>query len=165
MNIKPPRFSRRIRLLGLTSIPLTLSLRTVAALAAATFAAGSSAAVLVSSHVPTSNQDLITTAAGSKPSESPEASDDSGGPTGHGAAVVSAVASCKAARPSPHASPQPSPGSRGIGRCVSAVASDGRAGGSGASGSGDSGTGDDTSGSQSPHPTPPAHPTGRGPSH
>lgn len=148
---------RRFRLLGLTSIPLALSLRTLAALAAATVALGGGAAVLVSAHVPSgaTNHAAATGAEPSDtpdPSESPEANDTGGaGPTGHGLAVVSAVASCKAARPSPGA------GSRGIGECVSTVASGGHEGGHG-----DTGTGNGNSGAA---PATPAHPTPHGPSH
>lgn len=135
--------SRRLRLIGLTSIPMVLSLRLVTALAAAGLAAGGGTAVLIASHSSTpsasgagSNATTLIATSSSNSSSGPKASN-------HGAAVTSAVASCKAARPSPHASPKPSPGSRGIGDCVSIVASGGRAGGN-------------TSGG---HPTPPSHPT------
>jgi hypothetical protein len=129
---------RRLRLLGLSSIPLALSFRLVTALAAAGVAAAGGTAVLVSSHghgTPGGTQSTVVAVTGTSPSAHA---------TNHGSVVTSAVASCKAARPSPDASPKPSPGSRGIGSCVSVIASGGRAGAHG-----DSGT----------HPTPPAHPT------
>ena len=144
MNREKRSTPRRLRWLGLTSIPLALSLRMVAAMAAGTLAVGASAAVVLTSHAQpgsaSGNQQSATihttsTDETAEPSDTPEASDTldtsttGGSPTNHGAAVTSAVASCKAARPSPDASPKPSPGARGIGQCVSAVASDGRAGG------------------------------------
>ena len=130
---------RRLRLVGLTSIPLALSFRLVTALAAAGVAADGGTAVLVSSHghgTPGGTHSSVVTVSSASPSAAA---------TNHGSVVTSAVASCKAARPSPHASPKPSPGSRGIGACVSAVANAGHAGGSGDAG--DSGT-------KPSHPTP-----------
>jgi hypothetical protein len=70
--------------------------------------------------------------------------------------VTSAVASCKAARPSPHASPKPSPGGRGIGQCVSKVASGGQ---SSADASEPAGPTDSTEPTKPAHPTPHPHPT------
>lgn len=147
----PPRYrarqtSRRIRLIGLTSIPLGLSLRLATALAAAGLAAGGGTAVLIASHTSSTTPTSLTSTAGSNNDPlTVISSSSSSGPqaSNHGAAVTSAVASCKAARPSPHASPKPSPGSRGIGDCVSIVASGGHSKG------GDKGT----------HPTPKPHPT------
>jgi hypothetical protein len=141
--------SRRLRLIGLTSIPMALSLRLVTALAAAGLAAGGGTAVLIASHTSaTPHGSLASTAGTSNNPLNVVSSSSSSGPqaSNHGSAVTSAVASCKAARPSPDASPKPSPGSRGIGDCVSIVASGGRAGG-GAGGNGSS------------HPTPKPHPT------
>lgn len=135
---------RRLRLLGLSSIPLALSFRLVTALAAAGVAAAGGTAVLVSSHVhgtPGVTQSTTVTVTGTSPSASA---------TNHGSVVTSAVASCKAARPSPDASPKPSPGSRGIGKCVSAIASGGRAGGNGHAGG---------NGAKPSHPTPKPHPS------
>jgi hypothetical protein len=147
----PPRYragqmSRRLRLIGLTSIPMALSLRLVTALAAAGLAAGGGTAVLITSHTSAPPPTSHASGAGSGANGLHATSlNSSSGPaaSNHGAAVTSAVASCKAARPSPHASPKPSPGSRGIGDCVSIVASGGRAGG----------------GTSGGHPTPPPHPT------
>jgi hypothetical protein len=149
--------SRRLRLIGLTSIPLVFSLRLATALAAAGLAAGGGTAVLIvshTSHAPLTTSHASTVGTTNNPSGvvslNSSLNSSSGPPaSNHGAAVTSAVASCKAARPSPHASPKPSPGSRGIGDCVSIVASGGRAGG-GTKGNGHS----------SPsHPTPKPHPT------
>jgi hypothetical protein len=135
---------RRLRLIGLTSIPLALSFRLVTALAAAGVAAAGGTAVLVSSHASGTpggaHSSLVTVSTASA----------SAAASNHGSVVTSAVASCKAARPSPHASPKPSPGSRGIGSCVSVIASGGRAGGKG----GASGTHTTPS-----HPTPKPHPS------
>jgi hypothetical protein len=146
----PPRYragqtSRRLRLIGLTSIPMALSLRLVTALAAAGLAAGGGTAVLIASHTSTPPTSNASGGGSSANGLTASSANSSSGPaaSNHGAAVTSAVASCKAARPSPHVSPKPSPGSRGIGDCVSIVASGGRAG------AGTSGT----------HPTPPPHPT------
>lgn len=134
--------ARRLRLAGLTTIPLALSFRLVTALAAGGLAAAGGTAVLVSSHTPrTSGGTQATSIVVS--SASPHAAAASN----HGSAVTSAVASCKAARPSPDASPKPSPGSRGIGSCVSIVASGGR------SKSGDTGGAD----AKPSHPTPKPH--------
>jgi hypothetical protein len=145
------RPARRLRFAGMVSIPLALSLRAVTALAVAGIAAGGGAAIALNSHPAgdsgaNSTHAVALSAASNSPSEG-----DHGSPSAsnHGSVVTSAVASCKAARPSPDSSPKPSPGSRGIGQCVSAVASDGRAGGSGSHGEGHA-TG---------HPTPPHHPT------
>ena len=160
--VPPPRYSavrgpRRLRIAGLTSIPLALSLRMVTALAAAGLAAAGGTAALVGTHsfgagngTPASGQEAAALSASSHgPSSSGPASN-------HGSVVTSAVASCKAARPSPHTSPKPSPGSRGIGDCVSKVASNGKAGGNSSS----------AKANQTSHPTPPvttpAHPTPRG---
>jgi hypothetical protein len=135
---------RRLRLLGLTSVPLALSFRLVTALAAAGVAAAGGTAVVVSSHghgTPSTTQSTVVTVTGTSPSA---------GATNHGSVVTSAVASCKAARPSPDASPKPSPGSRGIGSCVSVIASGGRAGGSGHAGG---------NGAKPSHPTPKPHPS------
>jgi hypothetical protein len=138
--------SRRIRLIGLTSIPLALSLRLATALAAAGLAAGGGTAVLIASHTSaTPHTSLASTAGTNNDPLTVISSSSSSGPqaSNHGSVVTSAVASCKAARPSPNASPKPSPGSRGIGDCVSIVASGGHAKG----------------GHKGTHPTPPAHPT------
>ena len=138
--------SRRIRLIGLTSIPLALSLRLATALAAAGLAAGGGTAVLIASHTSANPHGSLASTAGTNNDPlTVISSSSSSGPqaSNHGAAVTSAVASCKAARPSPHASPKPSPGSRGIGDCVSIVANGGHAKG------GDTGS----------HPTPKPHPT------
>jgi hypothetical protein len=121
---------RRLRFVGLTSIPLALSFRLVTALAAAGLAAGGGTAVLIASH--TSLPPAASHASGGGSGTTAlnlSTASSSSGPAGsnHGAAVTSAVASCKAARPSPQTSPKPSPGSRGIGSCVSIVASGGRA--------------------------------------
>ncbi|HEX4580350.1 MAG TPA: hypothetical protein VH498_10165 [Candidatus Dormibacteraeota bacterium] len=137
----------RLRGLGLLGVPLAVSLRTAAALAAAAIAVGGGTAVAVSSHLGTgSTQSTLETAQLNATSSNAP----TGHPSNHGSVVTSAVASCKAARPSPDASPKPSPGSRGIGECVSAVASGGRShnGGSGPSHP-----------AQPAHPTPPPHPT------
>jgi hypothetical protein len=146
---------RRLRFAGLTSIPLALSLRMVSALAAAGLGvAGGTAALVASSHAASTGQEASLVASSHSSSSTSGAGNTSKpAPQGsHGAAVVSAVASCKAARPSPDASPKPSPGSRGIGACVSKVASGGKAGGSDdTSGDTDSGT----HGEQTSHPTPP----------
>jgi hypothetical protein len=144
--------SRRLRLIGLSSIPLALSLRLATALAAAGLAAGGGTAVLIASHTSTTPHGSLASTAGSNIDPlTVVTSSSSSGPkaSNHGSVVTSAVASCKAARPSPHASPKPSPGSRGIGDCVSIVASGGHAKG-GASGSHPT---------PRPHPTPPPHPT------
>jgi hypothetical protein len=130
---------RRLRVLGLSTIPLALSFRLVTALAAAGVAAAGGTAVLVSSHAhgnTDGTQSSLVTVSSANPGAAA---------SNHGSVVTSAVASCKAARPSPHASPKPSPGSRGIGSCVSGIASGGRAGGHGDAGHG-------------AHPTP-SHPT------
>src|SRR5579864_5302824 len=139
------RTSRRLRLIGLTSIPMVLSLRLVTALAAAGLAAGGGTAVLIASHSANTHGSQASTNGTNSNSVTvvTSSSSSSSHPSNHGSAVTSAVASCKAARPSPDASPKPSPGSRGIGDCVSIVASGGRAGG----------------GSSGGHPTPPPHPT------
>jgi hypothetical protein len=151
------RPAKRLRFAGLVSIPLALSLRTATALAAAGLAAGGGAVIAVNSHSAgdqntTSNHVVALSAA----SHSSSASHD-GSPraSNHGSVVTSAVASCKAARPSPGASPKPSPGSRGIGQCVSAVASGGHAGGSDSHGNG----GTAAHPTPPPHTTPPSHPT------
>jgi hypothetical protein len=144
----PPRYrnsttARRLRLAGLTTIPLALSFRLVTALAAGGLAAAGGTAVLVSSHTPgTSGSTQPVHIVVSSASAHAAASN-------HGSVVTSAVALCKAARPSPHASPKPSPGSRGIGSCVSIVASGGRSKGADTGGS-------DTKPS---HPTPKPHPS------
>jgi hypothetical protein len=138
---------RRLRLVGLTTIPLALSFRLVTALAAAGVAAAGGTAVLVSSHghgTPGGTQSSVVTVSSAPPSAKA---------TNHGSVVKSAVASCKAARASPHASPKPSPGSRGIGACVSAVASAGHAGSDGA------GDGAGDTGGKPSHPTPKPHPS------
>jgi hypothetical protein len=149
---RAPQTSRRLRLIGLTSIPLVFSLRLATALAAAGLAAGGGTAVLIASHTshaPLTTSHATTVGTTNNPSGVVSLNSSSGPPvSNHGAAVTSAVASCKAARPSPHASPKPSPGSRGIGDCVSIVASGGRAGGA-TTGNGHS----------SSHPTPKPHPT------
>jgi len=164
--VPPPRYSavrgpRRLRIAGLTSIPLALSLRMVTALAAAGLAAAGGTAALVGTHsfgagtgTPASGQEAAALSASSHgPSSSGPASN-------HGSVVTSAVASCKAARPSPHTSPKPSPGSRGIGDCVSKVASNGKAGGNGANGGGNSSF---AHANRTSHPAPPVttptHPT------
>jgi hypothetical protein len=148
---------RRLRFAGLVSIPLALSLRAVTALAVAGMAAGGGAAIAVNSHPaghpnPASTSVISLSAASKSPSASTHKSPSA---SNHGSVVTSAVASCKAARPSADSSPKPSPGSRGIGQCVSVVASNGRAGGADSSGSGGA-TGHPT---PPPHPTPPNHPT------
>ena len=153
-GVPPPRYRaargpRRLRIAGLTTIPLALSLRMVTALAAAGLAVGGGTAALVGAHAigagagtPATGKDVAALGASSHgPSSSAPASN-------HGSVVTSAVASCKAARPSPHASPKPSPGSRGIGKCVSAVASGGKSSGAGNSNGAQS---------HSAHPTP-SHP-------
>lgn len=135
---------RRLRLLGLSTIPLALSFRLVTALAAAGVAAAGGTAVLVSSHgpgTPDANHSSLLTVS------SPAASSTG---TNHGSVVTSAVASCKAARPSPDASPKPSPGSRGIGACVSVVANGGHSKGNGHA---------DGTHSTPAHPTPKPHPS------
>src|ERR1700726_4980364 len=77
---------RRLRLLGLSSIPLALSFRLVTALAAAGVAAAGGTAVLVSSHghgTPGGTQQSTTvTVTGTSPSA---------GATNHGSVVTSAV--------------------------------------------------------------------------
>src|ERR1700687_5053446 len=81
---------RRLRLLGLTSIPLALSFRLATALAAAGVATAGGTAVLVSSHghgTPGGTQSTVVTVTGTSPSASA---------TNHGSVVTSAVASCKA---------------------------------------------------------------------
>ena len=88
-------------------------------------------------------------------------------PLNWGSQVTTQVDTCKAARPSPDASPKPSPGSRGIGHCVSAFAkTHGQAQKDEHSQSGSHPTpnGHANGNSQShptpkAHPTPPAHPT------
>jgi hypothetical protein len=145
----PPRYrnstsARRLRLVGLTTIPLALSFRLVTALAAGGLAAAGGTAVLVSSHTHgtaggTASTSIVVSSA----------SPHTAAASNHGSVVTSAVASCKAARPSPDASPKPSPGSRGIGSCVSIVASGGRSKGADTGGS-------DTKPS---HPTPKPHPS------
>jgi hypothetical protein len=137
---------RRLRVLGLTSIPLALSFRLATALAAAGVATAGGTAVLVNSHghgtpggIQSSTVTVSTAAPGSVA-------------TNHGSVVTSAVASCKAARPSPDASPKPSPGSRGIGSCVSVIASGGHAGGNGNGHAGGNGA-------KPSHPTPKPHPS------
>lgn len=147
----PPRYrasttGHRLCLAGLTTIPLALSFRLVTALAAGGLAAAGGTAVLVSSHTHgTSGSTQSTSIVVSS------ASAHTAGPasSNHGSVVTSAVASCKATRPSPDASPKPSPGSRGIGACVSIVASGGRSKGA------------DTGGTESmpSHPTPKPHPS------
>jgi len=137
------RTSRRLRLIGLTSIPMALSFRLVTALAAAGLAAGGGTAVLIASHTSANSHGSLTSTAGTNNNPLSVVTSSSGAQaSNHGSVVTSAVASCKAARPSPDASPKPSPGSRGIGDCVSIVASGGRSGGNSSS-----------------HPTPKPHPT------
>lgn len=145
-----PRYSahrptRRLRILGLTSIPVAISLRLVTALAAAGVAAGGGAAVMIASHSPkppastassgTSRATASVTSASDLPGGS-GATGSGGTATNHGQVVTSAVASCQAARTSPAGGGQATPGSRGIGACVSTSANGGK-----------------------PHPTPPVHPT------
>jgi hypothetical protein len=148
---RAPRATHTLRPLGLTSIPLALSFRLVTALAAAGLAAAGGTAVLISSHP--SGPHPVTQGSAST-HNSPTASGastrhSSSGPaaSNHGKAVASAVATCQASRPSPHSIPKPTPGSRGIGSCVSDVASGGHAKGG--------------SHSPPPHPTPKPHPTPR----
>jgi hypothetical protein len=69
-------------------------------------------------------------------------------PVNWGSSVTTQVQQCKDARPSPDASPRPSPGSRGIGHCVSAFAKQ-------------HGQAERTQHSNSSSPTPGAHPTGK----
>lgn len=148
----------RLRLLGLVGVPLAVSLRTVAALAAATLAVGGGTAIAVSSHAGTAATAQLATAqlnATSSNSSSAHSS-SSAHPSNHGSVVTSAVASCKAARPSPDASPKPSPGSRGIGECVSKVAS---AGHSSTDGSEPAEPTEPAVPTTPAHPTPPAHTT------
>src|SRR5215471_8362932 len=93
----PPPAPRRLRL------PAAMSLRTAAGIAAGILAAGGGAAVLVSAHVsgaPEGHGQATPAATHAtespEPSEQPEAAGSGDtGPSGHGAAVVSAVASCK----------------------------------------------------------------------
>jgi hypothetical protein len=145
----------RLRLVGLVGVPLAVSVRTVAALAAATLAVGGGTAVAVSSHPGAgtgSTQGPLATvqlSAASSTSSSANSS-NSAHPSNHGGVVTSAVASCKAARPSPHASPKPSPGSRGIGQCVSKVASGGHS---------STDASEPAEPTDSAEPTKPAHPT------
>jgi hypothetical protein len=150
----------RLRLVGLVGVPLAVSLRTVAALAAATLAVGGGTAVAVSSHpgagTGSTQGTLATVQLSATSSNSSSAhSSNSSHPSNHGSVVTSAVASCKAARPSPHASPKPSPGSRGIGECVSKVAS----GGHSSDGSAPAEPTDSAEPTNPAHPTPHAHPT------
>jgi hypothetical protein len=165
--------SARLRIAGLTSIPLALSLKPAAALAAAAIAVGGASIIEFPSHLggdsaggtPPKTAALSAESKAADSTESPSA-------TNHGSAVTSAVASCKAARPSPDASPEPSPGSRGIGRCVSTVANGERSGGTSSEGTGTgngngntspsgnaNGNGNDGHPTPDPHPTPHAHPT------
>lgn len=144
----------RLRLLGLVGVPLAVSLRTVAALAAGTLAIGGGTAIAVSSHAGAGTAATAQLATAQLNASSSNSS--SAHPSNHGSVVTSAVASCKAARPSPHASPKPSPGSRGIGQCVSKVAS---AGHSSTDGSEPAEPTDSAEPTQPAHPTPHAHPT------
>ena len=109
----------RLPILG--SVPLALGTKAVVAFAAAALATGGAAAIVVTQHSGGSGSHQTLVNASSSASSSTTDGD------ARGDAVQSAVAKCKAARPSPDARPKPTPGSRGIGECVSAVASDGRA--------------------------------------
>ena len=82
-------------------------------------------------------------------------------PVNWGSSVTTQVQQCKDARPSPDASPRPSPGSRGIGHCVSAFAKQhGQAKRAEHSQSGLHATsGAHGTGKPATHPTPPPHPT------
>jgi hypothetical protein len=151
--------ARRLRILGLSSIPMALSLRLVTALAAAGLAAGG-AAVVVNSHPAAHNGAPGTSGKSGTPTTTLETSAAPSGvsgtssvgatPTNHGQAVTGAVASCKAARTSQPGAPKESPGNRGIGACVSQTASDGH---------GNNGSGGGANATPKPHPTPPPHPT------
>lgn len=141
------RATHRVRVLGLTSIPMAISLRLVTALAAAGVAAGGGAAVIIASHppkppaktAPSGTSHATASLATSSDSSSSSGATSSGGTaTNHGQVVTSAVASCQAARTSPAGGGQTSPGSRGIGACVSTTANGGK-----------------------PHPTHPPHPTAK----
>jgi hypothetical protein len=86
-------------------------------------------------------------------------------PVNWGSSVTTQVQHCKDARPSPDASPKPSPGSRGIGHCVSAFAKQhgqaeraehSKSGSHPTPGAHPTGKPEDT---PPEHPTPPAHPT------
>jgi len=97
--VPPPRYRvvrgpRRLRIAGLTSIPLALSLRMVTALAAAGLAAAGGTAVLVGTHsfgagagAPGNRQEAAAFSASSHGSSS------SGPASNHGSVVTSAVAS------------------------------------------------------------------------
>jgi hypothetical protein len=148
------RTTRRVRVLGLTSIPVAISLRLVTALAAAGVAAGGGAAVMIASHSPKppastalsgtsrATGSVTTTADASSGSG---ATSSSGTATNHGQVVTSAVASCQAARTSPVGGGQATPGSRGIGACVSTTANGGKP--------------HPVHPTPKPHPTPHPHPT------
>jgi hypothetical protein len=161
-SVSGPRRSR-FRLAGIAGLPLAVSLKGAAALAAAALAVGGASVIEVQSH-------LRGDSAGSRPPSAAPlrggsgAADPTGSPSAsaHGSAMATAVATCKAARPSPDASTSPQPGSRGIGDCVSAIASDGRAGGTssgGAAGGNDKGNGNGDGDGNGTHPTPDPHPT------
>jgi hypothetical protein len=151
----PPREEPDPTMSLFSGLPAAVSAKAATGLAVAALAAGGTAALAVTSHGPSSVPAGVTLSVTRADSTAdPTDSSTSPSPEGaHGQAVTSAVASCKAALAARTARPTPGPGSHGIGQCVAAVASDGRAHSHQA--------GAPTSGAAPTHPTPPAHPTGK----
>lgn len=121
-------FTSALRLIGTSKLASGL----LAGLVAVT--AGGAVAIAATHHTPTTTQQSVATATPGKQAQA----------QGHGAAVTAAVAKCKAALAA---------GQHGIGKCVSAVASQHGKAVSGAAQNGPKGTTQDP-GETDPSPTP-----------